>query len=113
MNRFAGINIKNRSGLMGFRGVNLGIMMSGQALWWKLNCLRESGGQDCATISAAMARVRSVSTQWYLDCDCDGMGVSTSEEEEFHTESAHFGLEQLVKIESYIHIILQMDLYFW
>lgn len=44
VNWSAGIKIKNRPGLMGFRGVNLGIMMSGQALWWKrkFNCQRES-----------------------------------------------------------------------
>lgn len=76
VNRFAGIKIKNRPGLMRFRGVNLGIMMSGQALWWerKLNCQRESGRQDYATISVAMTRVRSVSAQWNLECDYDGMG---------------------------------------
>lgn len=105
MNRFAGIKIKTRPGLMGFRGVNLGIMMSGQALWWerKLNCQRESGGQDYATVSVATARVRSVSTQWYLGCDYHGMGFSTLEEEEFRMESVHFGLGQLVEMVPYMY----------
>ncbi len=105
MNRFAGIKIKNCPGLMGFRGVNLGIMMSGQALWWerKFNCQRESGGQDYPTVSVAMARVRSVSNQWYRGCDYHGMGFSTLEEEEFRMESVHFGLGQLVEMVPYMY----------
>lgn len=43
---------------MDFKRVNLGIMMSDRVLGWegKLNCQRESGGQDYATVK--MAKVR-------------------------------------------------------
>lgn len=92
VNCFAGIKIKNHPGLMGFRGVNLGITMSGQALWWerKLNCRRESGSQDYATVSVEMAGVRSVFTHCYLGCNCHEMGFSSLEEQEFYTKSSHF-----------------------
>jgi len=66
---------------MGFRGVNLGIMMSGQALWWKrkFNCQRESDGQDYATVSVEIESDSGLFTQCYLGCNCHGMGFSTLE----------------------------------
>jgi len=77
---------------MGFRGVNLGIMMSGQALWWKrkFNCQRESDGQDYATVSVEIESDSGLFTQCYLGCNCHGMGFSTLEGAEFHTKSSHF-----------------------
>lgn len=106
VNRFAGININNRSGLMGFRGVNLGIMMSGQALWWerKLNCRRESGSQDYATVSVAMARVYPVVPRVWLSCNW----IFHFRTGGIPSESAHFVLGQLVETEPYVCTILQM-----
>lgn len=106
MNRFAGIKIKNHPGLMGFRGVNLGIMMSGQTLWWerKLNYQRESGSQNYATVSLAMATSQNcVYPMVPIGCDYHEMGFSTLEEEEFHMEPVHFGLGQLAEMVPYMY----------